>query len=547
MGKIMYTSSSPWIPAFLAVIAALWPWGWPLTPASAAPASTSSEAAVNVLPISLEHSVVLALQNNMDVKIERLSPLIREEEIRREAGAFFAPRLGFETGADRSQRPAGSVLAGAQVLETQNLDVNTGVSMRSLSGGVVSLDLKNKRFESNSVFQLFDPQYTSELALTLTHPLLKNFGVSTNGLRIKVAQNNLQISKYQLRGAVTNLIVDVQQTYWDLVFGVNDLQARRRALEAAQHLQQRTTEMVAGGRLPTLALLQSKTAVLEREIDLVAGEHAFKDSQARLRALLNLDKVSAPAEYTLVPTDSPLLEPKTVSVEEGVKHALAKRPELFQARLDQENRALGVKFAQNQRLPELNFVGSVGLSGLSGTPTSNPLTTIPIGGVPVTDFLPGSQNVSSLEGGYEDALGKLFSGDFISYKVGLNVQIPLGNQVARSELAKARLEEEKSRLTLQTLEQKITLEVEGVARAINSRRKVIEGARSLRHLTERKLDMAQEGLDLGVASVTDVIEAQKNLSLAQRDELKAITEYNKMLILWEKATGIALERFHIDL
>jgi outer membrane protein TolC len=59
--------------------------------------------------------------------------------------------------------------------------------------------------------------------------------------------------------------------------------------------------------------------------------------------------------------------------------------------------------------------------------------------------------------------------------------------------------------------------------------------------------MAREGLDLGVASVTDVIEAQKNLSLAQRDELKTITEYNKMLILWEKATGIALERFHIDL
>ena len=546
MAKIMYTSSSPRIPAYLAVIVALWPWVWTPTLASAAPARTSAEAAVHVLPISREHSVVLALQNNMDIKIERLSPLIREEEIRREAGAFFAPRLGFEAGADRSQRPVGSVLAGAQVLETQNIDVNTGVSMRSLSGGVVSLDLRNKRFESNSVFQLFDPQYTSELALTLTHPLLKNFGGGINGLRIKVARNNLQISKYQLKVVVTNLIVDVQQTYWDLVLGVNDMKARRRALEVAQHLQRRTTEMVAGGRLPSLALLQAKTAVLEREIDLDAGEHAFHDAQARLRALLNLDQVSAPAEYTLVPTDSPLLEPKTVSAEEGLKHALANRPELFQAKLDQENRALGVKFAKNQRLPELNFIGSIGLSGLSGAPTANPLTTIPVGGVPVTNFLPDGQ-VSSLEGGYEDALGKLFSGDFISYKVGLNVQIPLGNQLARSELAKARLEEEKSRLTLQTLEQKITLEVEGVARAINSRMKTIEGARSLRHLAERKLDMAQEGLELGVASVTDVIEAQKNLSLAERDELKTITEYNKMLVLWEKTTGIALERFHIDL
>jgi outer membrane protein len=547
MRKILYRSGSPWNSRFVLILAALCPWIWPLTPASAAPPSTSSEAGVNVLPISLEHSVVLALQNNMDIKIERLSPLIREEEIRREAGVFLAPRMSVEAGTDRSQRPAGSVLAGAQVLDTQNLDVNTGVSMRSLTGGAVSVDFRNKRFETNSVFQLFDPQYTSELALTLTHPLLRNFGVGVNGLRIKVAQNNLQISKYQLRVVVTNLIVDVQQTYWDLVLGVNDLATRRRALEVAQHLQKRTTEMVAGGRLPALATLQAKAAVLEREIELLAGENAFNDAQALLKALLNLGKISPPGEYTLVPTDAPPLEPKMVSAEAGLKSALEKRPELFQARLDQENRELGVKFARNQRLPELNLVGSIGLSGLSGSPTPNPLTTIPVGGVPPINFLPDGQSVGSLEGGYGDALGRLFAGDFISYKVGLNVQIPLGNQLARSELAKARLEEEKSRLTLQTLEQKITLEVEAVARGINSRLKAIEGAKSLRQLAERKLDMAQEGLELGVASVTDVIEAQKNLSLAQRDELKTITEYTKMLILWGKTTGTALERFHIDL
>jgi outer membrane protein TolC len=248
-----------------------------------------------------------------------------------------------------------------------------------------------------------------------------------------------------------------------------------------------------------------------------------------------------------VPTDLPLLEPKRVSAEEGLKSALANRPELFQARLDQENRMLGVRFARNQRLPEINFVGSIGLSGLGGIPASNPLTTTTVGGVPLASFLADGRNVFAFEGGYEDALGKLVSGDFLSYKVGFSVQIPLGNQVARSELAKARLEVEKSRITLQTLEQKIALEVESVARAINGRLKAIEGAKSLRHLAERKLDMAQRGLELGVSSVTDVLEAQKNLALAQRDELKVVIEYNKALVLWEKTTSTALERFPIDL
>ena len=449
MCKTIRVSSARWIIAFFAASAVVYPWLSPLTPVHAASAQNRVRGPQpTLLPISLVQSVILALQNNMDIKVERLSPLIREEEVRREAGAFFSPRMGFEASTDRSLRVAGSVLAGAQVLETENLDLNTGVSMRSITGGVVSLDFRNKRFETNSVFQLYDPQYTAELALTLTHPLLKNFGIGINGVRIKVAQNNMEISKYQLKALVMNLVVDVQQTYWDLVLAANDLATRRHSLEVAQHLQRRTAEMISKGRLPAITLLQAKTAVLEREIDLVAGENASEDAQARLKALLNLDQVMAPAEYTLVPTDAPLIEPNMVSIEEGVKSALAKRPELFQARLDQENRVLGERFARNQQMPELNFIGSIGLSGLSGYPTPNLFTTTTVGGTPVSSLLPDGQGTSAYEGGYGAALGKLVSGDFLSYKVGLSVQIPLGNQMARSEVAKSRLEVEKSKMSL---------------------------------------------------------------------------------------------------
>jgi outer membrane protein TolC len=122
----------------------------------------------------------------------------------------------------------------------------------------------------------------------------------------------------------------------------------------------------------------------------------------------------------------------------------------------------------------------------------------------------------------------------------------LGNQAARSEAAKSRLEVEKSRLFLQALEQKITLEVESVARGIGTSVRAVEGARALRNLAQRRLTMAQEGLELGVASVTDVIEAQKDLHLVERDELRASIDYQKALVVWEKSTGRVLERFHIE-
>ena len=129
-----------------------------------------------------------------------------------------------------------------------------------------------------------------------------------------------------------NLVVDVQQTYWDLVLAANDLATRRQSLEVAQHLQGRTAEMISKGRLPAITLFQAKTAVLEREIDLVAGENASEDAQARLKAFLNLDKVVAPGEYTLVPADAPLIESNMVSIEEELERCPGEAPRAFSGR-----------------------------------------------------------------------------------------------------------------------------------------------------------------------------------------------------------------------
>jgi outer membrane protein len=553
MPKIRFVRGSSWLLAIAVVVIAMIPPWMSQIPPSYAAAKVAMRPTGNIrgddlpseLPLSLYQSVLLALQNNLDVRVERLTPLIREEEVRKEAGVFFSPRVNFDASADRSLKPTGTVLAGAQILETQNVDVNTGVSMRSPTGGVLSLDFRNKRFESNSLFQTFDPQYTAELALTLTHPLLKNFGIGVNTARIKIAQSTAEMSKHQLKSVVINLLSDVQQTYWDLVMARSDLAARRRSVEVTQYLQKRAAEMVAGGRLPAIAILQAKSAVLEREIDVVAAETALADAQERLKFLLNLHTVVDPTKLTIVPIDPPKFQIQTVSVEEGLKSALANRPELSQAKLDQENRALGISSAKNQMLPEVNFVGSVGLSGLSGSPTDFPFSTLTVGGIPIGASLSSDSN--SFEGGYGEALSKLFSGNFVSYKVGVTVQIPLGNQLARSELARARLEAEKARGFLQSVEQKLALEVDRAARAVNSSAKAIDGVKALRELAEQKLQMAQDGLNLGVSSVTDVLEAEKNLTLAKRDEMKVFLDYQKKLILWEKVTSGALERFQITL
>jgi outer membrane protein TolC len=301
--------------------------------------------------------------------------------------------------------------------------------------------------------------------------------------------------------------------------------------------------MLAAGRLPAIALLQTKAGVVEREIDLVGAENTLEDAQARLKALLNLDRLGAPTRVVIAPTDMPPVEVKDVSVEEGLKTAMEQRPELSQAKLDQANRELSVKLARNQTFPELNVVGSVGLSGLSGRQNPNPLPDMPVTFLGRT-FVPTS---SAYQGGPDDALESMLSGDFLSYKVGLTVQLPLGNQSARSELQRARLEAQKGRLSLETVQQRIALEVERLARGLKASLKAMEGTRAFLDLAGQRLRMVQEGLDLGASSVTDVLEAEKNLTLAQRDALRVLIEYHKLYVMWEKVTGVTLERFQITL
>jgi hypothetical protein len=82
MYKTVRASGSRWIIIGLVASAGLWPWFFALPPADVASAGTTPETVANKLPISLMQSVLLALQNNMDIKVERLSPLIRKEEVR---------------------------------------------------------------------------------------------------------------------------------------------------------------------------------------------------------------------------------------------------------------------------------------------------------------------------------------------------------------------------------------------------------------------------------------------------------------------------------
>jgi len=499
-----------------------------------APPAASEPETVEVLFLTLQDAAHLALSNNPEIKTERLTPLIREEEIRGERAAFH-PVFTAEGSTERTEIQTSSQLAGSTTLETENIDFNSGIRTRFTTGTVASLEFLNRRTESNSSFQLLSPVYTPSLVFTLTQPLLKNFGLGVNQTRIKIAENNLRGSRHQLQLTVANILTDVENAYWELVMTLRELELRRRALELTQRLAQSTRERVAEGRLPEIALLQARTTVLEKEGDVIRAESVMKDAMKRLKDLLSLDP---DANRVMVPLDQPTSDVKQIDVNQALRGALLKRPELQQAKLDRQNKNLAYHFARNHVLPQLDIFGSVGLSGLAGTPA--------LPGQQVQTILGPTTVPSSSEGGYGTGLKNLFSGSYPTWKIGITLTIPIGNVQARSEFRKAGLDLEKAERTIAIVERRIALEVETLAYQFPSALKLIEVAKALREQVQRQLEMAQEQFQLGLVPMTAVIEAQRELTSAERGELKAIIDYNRLLALFDKTTGAILEKFRVE-
>jgi outer membrane protein len=525
---------------------------WVILMSSGVPSAGAQALLTNAgeaLPLTRDDVAYLALMNSRDLKVERFNSRIVEQDVRSERAAFH-PAVSMEGSRSQSISLSGSGLAGSPTPEVDTTAWSTGIRARLISGAVASLDFVNSKLESNSQFLTLNPQYQSSLALTLTQPLLKGFGPDANLWRIKVAENNVGISRYQLRTRVAGILAETESTYWDLAKAFKDIEIRERALELTRDLAKRTEELVTEGFMPETARLQAKTSVLQREGDLLVARNTQRDAMRRLRDLLNF---AVGGDPLIVPLDQPLAEPKTVDIAEAVKNALAQRPELPQARLDLRNKDLTVGFAKNQVLPQLNLFGSYGWTGLAGEAAPGQLTTtvtVPITSSvsvtrPITLSFPGASSVAV--GGYGTSLDNLFSGEFPAWKVGMNLTFTLGNVAAKSQLETAELEKQRAEITVKNVENAIALEVERLGLQMQSTFSVIAVSRAFREQSKLRVDVTREKFQQGLASLSEVIEAQRDLVTAEQEEWKVIIDYNKILVQFDRATGTLLERYRVDL
>ncbi len=550
------------------------------------------------LYLSLQDTIALALENNLDIAIQRYTPLLAASALRKaEAGAFATgvstnvtagpssasvssagttpgttqsvsaassnasssavgggaltssgtaiPSLdpifttGFSAGHLTTPQSSAFLTGTNELVQRQTID-NFALSKGFLTGTSVTMGLNNTNISSNNPRNDFNPATNSSLTLSVTQHLMQGFGPAVNGRQIRIARNNIEVSDLTFKLQVETTVAAVMELYWDLASFNQSVQVARDALVATQQLLNNNRKQVEVGTLAPIEVVRAEAEIASAEQALLVAQTRALQQETILKTALSRTGVANPAIASahIITTDRiqmPDVEPVT-PLQDMTSMALSSRPELAQSRIQLVNQELTIRGSKNALLPTLDVVANVSNSALAGQ--VNPLPA-PLGSV--------HSNTAFFIGGYGTVLSQLFARNFPNYSVGVNLNIPLRNRAAVAQVVSDQLTYRQQQLVLQRLENQVRVDVQNAMIAVSQAHAQYLSAQKAQVLQLQTLDAEQKKLALGASTIYNVILAERDLVTAQYNLVTAQAAYTKARVELDRSTGQILTNNHVSL
>jgi outer membrane protein TolC len=483
-----------------------------------------------VLNLGLEDCIAKALKNNLNVAVERLNPGLADTQVTK-AREFFLPSLQLSYGSNRQASPSYWFLQGSGT-SISNL-ANYGVSVVEAvpTGGNLAVSLQSYRSETNQAFQLINPRYGSTLQFSLTQPLLKNFGPKMARRGITLAENNLDLAQLQLRSTMQDTVYLVQETYWNYYFAVENYKVKTQSLQLARDLLAKNKKEVEFGQIAAIEILTAESVVAQREADLIQAEGVINRSEEVLKSIINLAAEGDARRLKVLPADKLEYADNLVEIDQAMKEAMERRPDLMILKKGLETKELNLSVAKNQMLPSLDFQVAYSSPGISGDvliyQNNDAFSGIVIG-----------KQKGSASGALSDAFKFLYN----NWNVGLTLSVPLSSLLTRADLSYARMDFSQTQVRIKSLEQQIELEVSDALRTIETNSKRVDALRVSSDLAAKTLDAEEKKLKVGLSTNYFVLDFQEKLANARSAELRARIDYILAVESLEKAMGVSLEK-----
>lgn len=222
------------------------------------------------------------LKAYLDIAIANCNPKITEEGIII-AKAVCDPLFSLTADGSRSVTSSASPGLSAPTSQVSNQDVNASLTQSLPIGGSNTLSLTNSRQDTNSRFFQpanggINPSYRTSLTLSITQNLLKNFGPDVNTAPIEIARNNQAISVTQLRQQANQVITNVHNAYWNLVFAIENLEIQKRSLRLARELEELNKARVRAGVAATVEVTRAEAQAAAQVQYVILAKKAIKDA-----------------------------------------------------------------------------------------------------------------------------------------------------------------------------------------------------------------------------------------------------------------------------
>ncbi|MPZ18695.1 MAG: hypothetical protein GEV06_12385 [Luteitalea sp.] len=474
-----------------------------------------------VVDLRLDEAVSLALENNPTIAAERLNPRLEELSL---AGLRSNYRPVLQTTITQNntvQLPRNQLTGGERVTDdTQTYTFGADQAL-PWGGGGFQLSWLNRRQESSSEFNTFNPQYNSSLEAVLTQPLLRNFRTDTTRTEIELTQINRDVANVQLRATLTNTAADVRNAYWDLVYGIQAVEVAKQSLALAQKLVEDNQARVEVGAMAPLDVVQAEAEAAARRQTLAQARATHRIAELSLKRLIVTGTSDPRWHARLNPVDQPSVSKQDVDVTVALKNALGSRTDLAEARRGLEATDLTTRLYKNQSLPAVDLVASYGLQGIGGTQI---LRDGGLGG-DVSETIPGD---------FGDALRRMTGRDFPTWNIELQLSYPIGPNPAAASHQRARLQRQQAEMELKALELQVATEVTNAALQVESALEQVDAAEAARELAQQRLDAEQTRFDVGLSTAFFVVQAQRDLADAANVELRGVLDYRRALVELER-------------
>lgn len=449
-------------------------------------------------------AITMALANYFELAKSRYEPAVSHAELNRVASVYDAQA---SLGYYRSKDPLGS-------FATEQRGYNGKLSGVLTTGTGYELNLSgDDLLAANS--GSFSPFVSSAFSVSLSQPLLSNFGGSVNRSAVRSAKLVESASYESLERSLMDTVSGVLNAYYDLSLAKQNVVVAIHSQELAQELLDGNQVRVKAGTMAESDLLLAESALGQREEQVIIGRSALDAQMGRMKMLISQELGNDFESLEIDLVDPPPASRLEVDIESGAETALRMRPEVSFARLGLGIREESLKQSVNLKRPSLNLEASYGMRSEASS--------------------------------YRSGINRLENGDDAYYSLGLVFSRALRNRSEKADVAISRIRLEQARINYDQVKQAVQNEVYRAGNLLRRNWQRLEISQKSLELSKLALDAEQRKLEFGNSTTLDVLNLQNSLAAAEARVNQSIADYNKSVVGYQTVIGTILEKYGVEI